>query len=53
MKKVVLTGVKVDTSLRYAFVCGLARGQYPVFVSATDSAGNTQTTAASTVLVVR
>jgi len=53
VKKIVLPARRVDLSLTYGFICRLAKGRYQVVVSATDAAGNTQTAAASTSLLVR
>jgi hypothetical protein len=53
VKKIVLPGRRVDAALRYGFMCRFAKGTYRIVVSATDAAGNAQTAAASTDLVVR
>jgi hypothetical protein len=53
VKKIVLSGCRVDTTLACRFVCRFATGAYRVVVSATDSAGNIQTAAAITDLLVR
>ena len=53
VKKIVLSGCRVDTTLACRFVCRFATGAYRVVVSATDSAGNIQTAAAISDLLVR
>jgi hypothetical protein len=53
VKKVVLPGCRVDTTLAYSFVCRLAKGSFRVGVSTTDVAGNASTVAATTTLLVR
>ncbi len=53
VKKIVLAGRPVDTSLSCGFACSFARGVYRVVVSATDTAGNPSTASATTTLTVR
>ena len=53
VRKLVVHGVAVDQRLVARFVCKLAAGQYRFFVSATDAAGNAQSSVASNRLVVR
>ena len=53
VRKIVLSGCRVDKTLACRFVCRFAKGAYRVVVSATDSAGNIQTAAAITDLLVR
>ena len=48
VKRIVVPACRVDATLSYTFVCRFAKGTYRVVVSATDSAGNTQTATATT-----
>jgi hypothetical protein len=53
VKQVTLRNAKVNTTLRYAFRCTLAKRVYKFSVLATDAAGNRQTKVGSNRLTVR
>jgi len=53
VQKAVLARRDVNRPLRHRFLCTLRRGTYRFSVYATDAAGNAQTAAASSTLVVR
>jgi photosystem II stability/assembly factor-like uncharacterized protein len=53
VRKLVLRGVKVDTTLTCAFTCRLAAGSYRFIVAAVDAAGNPQRVQARNTLRVQ